>query len=45
MALDIVKLIELPKVVDFRAAEKKISLSMKALEAAPAPAEEAPVEE
>ena len=33
------------KVVDFNEADKKISLSMKALEAAPAPAEEAPVEE
>ena len=31
------------KVVDFNEADKKISLSMKALEAAPAPAEEAPV--
>ena len=33
------------KVVDFNEADKKISLSMKVLEAAPAPAEEAPVEE
>ena len=33
------------KIVDFNEAEKKISLSMKALEAPAAPAEEAPVEE
>ena len=33
------------KIVDFNEADKKISLSMKALEAPTAPAEEAPVEE
>ncbi len=33
------------KIVDFNEADKKISLSMKALEAPAAPAEEAPVEE